>query len=154
MFRYMLQGGQIQSYLVALLLSLPVVLLSLSLHECAHGYVAYKCGDPTARNMGRLSLNPMRHLDPVGFGCMLLVGFGWANPVPVNTRYFRKPKRDMALTALAGPLANLSLAFLAVPCYLGLLNLLYSLAYKPDTPAFLLTFLEYFFYFFVFISFF
>ena len=117
MFRYMLEGGQIGSYVVSLLLSLPIVLLALSLHEFAHGYVAYKCGDPTARNYGRLTLNPIRHLDPVGFGCMLLVGFGWANPVPVNSRYFRKPRRDMILTALAGPISNLLLAFVFLLLY-------------------------------------
>ena len=117
MFNYMLQGGAIQSYVVSLLLSLPVILLALSLHELAHGYVAYKCGDPTARNLGRLTLNPLRHLDPVGFGCMLLVGFGWANPVPVNSRHFKKPHRDMILTALAGPVSNLLLAFLFLILY-------------------------------------
>ncbi len=117
MFRYMLQGGQMSSYVVSLLLSLPIVLLALSLHELAHGFVAYKCGDPTARNLGRLTLNPLRHLDPVGFGCMLLVGFGWANPVPVNSRYFRKPRRDMILTALAGPVSNLLLAFVFLLLY-------------------------------------
>lgn len=117
MFRYMLQGGEMQSYLIALLLSLPIVLLSLSLHEFAHGFVAYKCGDPTARNYGRLSLNPLRHLDPVGFGCMLLVGFGWANPVPVNSRYFKKPRRDMILTAIAGPVSNLLLALIFLLLY-------------------------------------
>ena len=117
MFRYMLQGGEMQSYLIALLLSLPIVLLSLSTHEFAHGYVAYKCGDPTARNYGRLTLNPLRHLDPVGFGCMLLVGFGWANPVPVNSRYFKKPRRDMILTALAGPASNLLLALIFLLLY-------------------------------------
>lgn len=111
MFRYVLEGGSIQSWVVSLLLSLPVVLLALSLHELAHGYVAYKCGDPTAKHFGRLTLNPLRHLDPVGFGCMLLIGFGWANPVPVNSRYFRKPRRDMVLVALAGPVSNLLLAF-------------------------------------------
>jgi Zn-dependent protease len=111
MFRYVLEGGSIQSWVVSLLLSLPVVLLALSLHELAHGYVAYKCGDPTAKHFGRLTLNPLRHLDPVGFGCMLLIGFGWANPVPVNSRYFRKPRRDMILVALAGPVSNLLLAF-------------------------------------------
>ena len=122
MFRYMLGGGQVGSYVVSLLLSLPIVLLSLSLHELAHGYVAYKCGDPTARNYGRLTLNPLRHLDPVGFACMLLVGFGWANPVPVNSRYFRKPRRDMILTALAGPVSNLLLAlvFLLLYRFLGI----------------------------------
>ena len=117
MFRYMLQGGEIGSYVVSLLLSLPIVLLALSLHEFAHGYVAYRCGDPTARNMGRLTLNPLRHLDPIGFGCMLLVGFGWANPVPVNSRYFRKPRRDMILTALAGPVSNLLLALVFLLLY-------------------------------------
>ena len=117
MFRYMLEGGEFSSYIVSLLLSLPVVLLALSLHEFAHGYVAYKCGDPTARNYGRLTLNPLRHLDPVGFGCMLLVGFGWANPVPVNSRYFRKPRRDMILTAIAGPISNLLLAFVFLILY-------------------------------------
>ena len=117
MFSYMLEGGSIQSYVVSILLSLPVVLLALSLHEFAHGYVAYKCGDPTARNYGRLTLNPLRHLDPVGFGCMLLVGFGWANPVPVNSRYFKKPRRDMILTALAGPISNLLLSFVFLLMY-------------------------------------
>ncbi len=117
MFNYMLQGGEISSYVVSLLLSLPIVLLALSLHELAHGYVAYKCGDPTARNYGRLTLNPLRHLDPVGFGCMLLVGFGWANPVPVNSRYFRKPRRDMILVALAGPVSNLLLAIVFLLLY-------------------------------------
>ena len=117
MFNYMLQGGEISSYVVSLLLSLPIVLLALSLHEFAHGYVAYKCGDPTAKHFGRLTLNPLRHLDPVGFGCMLLIGFGWANPVPVNSRYFKKPRRDMILTALAGPVSNLLLAFVFLLLY-------------------------------------
>lgn len=92
------------------LLSLPVILLSLSLHECCHGYIAYKLGDPTARNLGRLTLNPIKHLDPIGFICMLLFHFGWANPVPINTRNFKKPRRDMALSAAAGPLSNVLLA--------------------------------------------
>ena len=100
MFRYMLGGGSIQSYVISILLALPIVLLSLSAHEAAHGYAALKLGDPTARNFGRITLNPMRHLDPIGFLCMLLAGFGWAQPVPINTRNFRKPRRDMALSVL------------------------------------------------------
>ena len=92
------------------LLSLPVILLSLSLHECAHGFIALKFGDPTARNLGRLTLNPLKHLDPIGFICMLLFHFGWANPVPINTRNLKNPRRDMALSALAGPLSNILLA--------------------------------------------
>jgi Zn-dependent protease len=88
--------------------------LSLSIHEVAHGYAAYKLGDPTARNLGRLSLNPIKHVDPIGFICMLLFGFGWAKPVPINTRYFKKPKRDMSLTGLAGPLSNILLALIFI----------------------------------------
>jgi len=95
------------------ILRIPIVLLSLTIHEVAHGYAAYKLGDPTAKNLGRLSLNPLKHLDPIGAVCMLLFRFGWAKPVPINTRYFKKPKRDMALSALAGPVSNLLMAFVA-----------------------------------------
>lgn len=121
MFRYMLGGGDMQSYIISMLLSLPIILLSLSVHETAHGYAAYRLGDPTAKNLGRLTLNPLRHLDPVGFVCMLLAGFGWANPVPVNSRYFKKPRRDIALVGFAGPLSNLLLAiiFLLLLRFLG-----------------------------------
>ncbi len=100
------------SYIASLLLNIPIALLVLSVHETAHGYVAYKLGDPTAHNFGRLSLNPLKHIDPIGFGCMILFGFGWAKPVPVDTRYFKKPKRDMALTGVAGPISNILLALL------------------------------------------
>lgn len=107
-------NGNIQGFLISVLLSLPIVFLALSVHETAHGYVAYKLGDPTARNLGRLTLNPIKHIDPIGFICMLLCGYGWAKPVPVNTRYFKKPKRDMALTGLAGPVSNILLAILFI----------------------------------------
>ncbi|MBO7309771.1 MAG: site-2 protease family protein, partial [Clostridia bacterium] len=107
-----LLSGNIQNFLISLLLSLPIVLLALSFHETAHGYVASRLGDPTARNLGRLTLNPIKHIDPIGFICMLLFGFGWAKPVPINTRYFKNPKRDMAISALAGPVSNLLLAFI------------------------------------------
>ena len=95
------------------ILRIPIVLLSLTIHEVAHGYAAYKLGDPTAKNFGRLSLNPLKHLDPIGALCMLVFRFGWAKPVPINTRYFKKPKRDMAISALAGPLSNLIIALIA-----------------------------------------
>jgi Zn-dependent protease len=91
------------------LLRLIVVVLALSVHEMAHGYAAYKLGDSTARNFGRLSLNPIRHIDPVGFICMLLFGFGWAKPVPINARNFKNPRRGMAISAFAGPLSNILL---------------------------------------------
>lgn len=100
--------------LMQLLLSIPCILLALTVHEVSHGFAAYKLGDPTAKSLGRLTLNPLKHLDPIGTICMLIFGFGWARPVPVNTRYFKKPRRDMALTALAGPVSNIILAFIGV----------------------------------------
>ncbi len=96
--------------LPSLLLSLPIILLALSVHETAHGYVAYKLGDPTAHSLGRLTLNPLKHLDPIGFLCMLLFGFGWARPVPINTRYFKNPRTGMAISGIAGPISNVLLA--------------------------------------------
>ena len=113
MLRYLItDGSDPKAYIIHRLLCLPIILISLSVHEAAHGYAAYKLGDPTAKNFGRLTLNPVKHLDPIGFICMLLAGIGWANPVPINTRYFKKPRRDMALSAAAGPLSNLLLAAL------------------------------------------
>lgn len=107
-------------YIIELLICVPVVLISLTFHECAHGFAAYKLGDPTAKAMGRLSLNPLRHIDPIGAICMLLFHFGWAKPVPINTRYFKNPKSGMAITALAGPASNLLLGF--VGCFLYTLS--------------------------------
>lgn len=104
--------SQFISQLPIYLLTLPAALLALSLHETAHGYVALKLGDPTARNFGRLSLNPLKHIDIIGFVCMVLFHFGWAKPVPINTRNFKNPRRDMALTGLAGPMSNLILALI------------------------------------------
>ncbi len=110
MFRYLLsQSGDWRDVAIHLLLTLPIILFSLSVHECAHGWVAKKSGDPTAANLGRLTLNPVKHIDPIGALCMLLFGFGWAKPVPVNSRNFKNPKRGMALTAAAGPVSNLLL---------------------------------------------
>lgn len=96
--------------LIPYILSLPIVLLALSVHEASHGLMAYKLGDPTARNFGRLTVNPIKHIDPLGFLCMVIFHFGWAKPVPVNSRYFKKPRRDMALTAAAGPASNILLS--------------------------------------------
>lgn len=93
--------------IVSLLLMIPCVLFTLAVHECAHGWASFQLGDPTARNLGRLTLNPIKHIDPIGFVCMVLFRFGWAKPVPVNARYYKKPRRDMALVAAAGPASNL-----------------------------------------------
>lgn len=88
------------------------VLLCLTVHETCHGLAAYALGDPTAKRMHRLSFNPLHHIDWVGLVAMLLVGFGWAKPVPVDMRYFKDPKKGMALTALAGPMSNFLMAAL------------------------------------------
>ena len=96
--------------IIPYILSLPIVLLALSVHEASHGLMAYKLGDPTAHNFGRLTINPLKHLDPLGFLCMVFFHFGWAKPVPVNSRHFKKPRRDMALTAAAGPVSNILLS--------------------------------------------
>lgn len=100
------------SAIIMLLISLPVILLSLSFHEAAHAFAAHKMGDRTARNLGRLTMNPAKHLDLMGTLCMLICGVGWAKPVPINARYFKNPKWGMALSALAGPVSNLMLSFL------------------------------------------
>lgn len=111
------QGLSLQEMLIQILLTIPTIFIALTFHEVAHGWMSYKLGDPTAYNMGRLTLNPLKHLDPIGALCMLLVGFGWAKPVPVNARYYKNPKRGMALTAFAGPAMNLILAFFGVIIY-------------------------------------
>lgn len=100
--------------LIQLLLTIPVLLLSLSLHETAHGLAAYWLGDDTAKSQGRLSANPLHHIDWMGFLCLILVGFGWAKPVSVNMYRFKDPKKGMALSALAGPVMNILLVFVSV----------------------------------------
>ncbi len=93
------------------------VLFSLSVHEFSHGVAAYAVGDKTAKYSGRLSLNPLAHLDPFGAICLFLFGFGWAKPVPVNPWNFKNKKGGMILTALAGPFSNFLLAFIAMVAY-------------------------------------
>lgn len=93
-----------------LIIMAPPLLLALTLHEYAHGYVAYRLGDPTARDAGRLTLNPLSHLDPIGTIAFFFIKFGWAKPVPVNPYYFKNPRKDMLWVALAGPVTNLLLA--------------------------------------------
>jgi len=101
----------ILSYLVEFLILLPVLLLAIVFHELAHGWVAWRLGDPTAKSAGRLSLNPLKHMDPIGTLVLFLTqAIGWAKPVPVNPGYFRNPRQDMMLVALAGPAANILLA--------------------------------------------
>ena len=104
------------SAMLSALMRLIAVFLCLTVHETCHGLAAYALGDPTAKREHRLSLNPLHHIDWVGLACMLVLGFGWAKPVPVDMRYFKKPKQGMALTALAGPVSNFVLSLLALLC--------------------------------------
>ncbi len=95
-----------------IILLIPPILAALTIHEFAHGYIAWRLGDPTAKMQGRLTLNPIAHLDPIGTLMLFIFYFGWAKPVPVNPHYFRHPRTDMIWVALAGPASNVVLAFL------------------------------------------
>ena len=97
-------------FIVQLIIMAPPLLMALTIHEFSHGVVAYHLGDPTAKALGRLTLNPLKHLDPLGTLAFFLVKFGWAKPVPVNPAYFRDPKKGMLWVALAGPASNIALA--------------------------------------------
>ena len=127
--------------IIYILSSLAVIFLTLPVHEFAHGFAATKLGDPTPRYQGRMTLNPFAHIDWIGAACILLFGFGWAKPVQVNSNNFRNPKRDMAVTALAGPLSNLIVAFAA----LLINNILSLIALKTFFSAFY--YLGFFFYY-------
>ena len=105
--------GYLANSLSELLARFIVLFTAITVHEYAHGLIAYKLGDPTAKYAGRLSLNPLSHLDPIGALCMVFFRFGWAKPVPINPMYFKDRKRDSAIVALAGPLSNIILAFLS-----------------------------------------
>ena len=111
-----------------LLLIAPPILLALTFHEYAHAYVANRLGDDTAKQSGRLTLNPLRHLDPLGTIMIFLVHFGWAKPVPVNPNRLKNPKRDMLWISAAGPLSNMALAFASGI----LLRFLITLFESPD----------------------
>lgn len=112
--------GRIFADPMQLLYTLPAILIGLTVHEWAHAFSAYKLGDPTAKNLGRMTLDPFAHFDPIGLLCMFLLGFGWAKPVPINPRNFRKYKRDEIIVSLAGITANLLIAFVATfVFYLG-----------------------------------
>lgn len=116
-----------------------VMLIAIPFHEAAHAFVSWKLGDSTAKDYGRLTLNPIAHFDPMGAICMIVAGVGWAKPVPTNAGRFRNPKAGMALTALAGPVSNLLLAYISM--------ILFKLVYyfTPDMLVFsyLLLFLKY-----------
>lgn len=102
------------------------VLFSLIIHECAHGYMALRCGDPTAKMLGRLSLNPARHLDPLGTVCMFVIGVGWARPVPVNPRNFQNYRRDDFMVSIAGIVTNMTIFLFCTMLSIGLNQLIWT----------------------------
>jgi len=109
-----------------IILAVPTILIASTVHEYAHGWAAYKLGDPTAKAAGRLTLNPLKHIDPIGALCMVLFRFGWSKPVPINEYNFERREVDTALTALAGPVSNILLA---------LLTALINFIFKPDPSS-------------------
>ena len=118
-FQTLFEGGDIRTSLMSLLLSLPIFVLSLSFHEFGHAWMAYRCGDPTARLLGRCTLDPRRHIDPVGFLMLMLIGIGYAKPVPVNPRNLRNGVRDDFLVSIAGVCCNLILALIGAALLLA-----------------------------------
>lgn len=114
---WFLNAGSVQEVLIGILSMLVIIFAVLPLHEFAHGWVAYKLGDSTAKYNGRLTLNPVAHIDPLGALALILFRFGWAKPVPVNARNFKNPKAGMAVTALAGPVSNLLAALVGALLY-------------------------------------
>jgi len=129
----------------AVIIAIPA-LICITVHELAHGYTAYKLGDDTAKKMGRLTLNPFKHIDILGLAMILLVGFGWAKPVPVDIRKFKRPNAYMAITALAGPLSNILLAvpvmflFFIVMPYENLNAFLYDYTFGSPSIIYLIIF--------------
>lgn len=109
-------------WLMNQILLLPGIIVGLTFHEAAHGYVSYWLGDPTPKNQGRLSLNPMRHIDPIGFLALFFAGFGWGQPVQINPAYYKHRRRDELLVALAGVVTNFIIAVLSA----GAIRLLIS----------------------------
>lgn len=118
----------IRDYAIGLLLSFPGLILALTVHEFAHALVSSKLGDPLPKASGRLTLNPFRHIDPIGLLMLVVLRFGWAKPVMIDPRFYKHKKLDTALTSLAGPAANFILAFFLVLAEL-LLNLVYGRVY-------------------------
>jgi len=128
-------SGGIQSAVYLLVIRLIVALIALPIHECAHGYAAYRMGDYTAERQGRLTLNPLAHFDPIGTIAIILFGFGWARPVPINPLNFENPKKGMMISSLAGPMSNIGLAFISMVLY----EISYIPVYLGVTGAFIAT---------------
>ncbi len=128
-------SGGLQSALYLLVIRMIVALIALPIHECAHGYAALRMGDHTAERQGRLTLNPLAHFDLFGTTAIVLFGFGWAKPVPINPLNFENPKKGMMISSLAGPLSNIALALVSMAIY----KLTFIPTYMGISGAFLST---------------
>lgn len=130
----MISTLNINEILISKLILLPGLLITITLHELAHGMSAYLLGDPTAKKAGRLSLNPITHIDLVGFLLLFIVGFGWAKPVPINPNYFKNRKKGMLIVSLAGPFTNIFLAFISIVIFAVLIrfnvNIIFILIFR------------------------
>lgn len=128
----LIRNGFTQDAVIQILLFIPVILISLTVHEYCHGYAAYLCGDTTAKWNGRLTLNPIKHLDPIGTIMMLLFGFGYARPVPINPRNFKNYRFGLIAVSLAGPLSNLLLSFIGLICLYTTVHLFPMQFFQPS----------------------
>ena len=124
-------------YIIELIAGAIAVIFIFAPHEFAHAFAAYKCGDPTAKINGRMSLNPLKHLDPVGYALCVVAGFGWAKPVPINPYNFRKYRKGLFITAIAGVVTNYIIAFIAYPLSLVVLKFIYYQNYAFLSQAFI-----------------
>ena len=118
------------------ILSALAALIALTVHEYSHAYAAHKLGDDTAKNFGRLTLNPIKHIDPIGAICMIFLHVGWAKPVPINLRNFKDPRKGFAITAAAGPLSNLIMAFISAFLYVAVYASLRDVVFHSRNFAF------------------
>lgn len=114
MLNIILSGQSLDMVFISLFAFVVAIMIGMTAHEWAHGYVAYKNGDMTAKFMGRLSLNPLKHFDPIGFLMLAVVGFGWAKPVPIDSSNFRNPRKGVLTTSLAGVIMNLFIGLLCI----------------------------------------
>lgn len=147
-----IRGGlSFTEIIIYIISSLAVIFITMPIHEFAHGFVATRLGDPTPRWQGRLTLNPLAHIDYMGAAAILLFGIGWARPVSVNPRYFKNPKRGMAITAIAGPVANVLLAFVFMLLY-GVLGTIMKLISNVIVIDGLVVFITYVMFFFTYVA--
>ena len=134
----------LQNIIAQILAVLVIIFLILPFHEWAHAFTASLLGDKGIKQRGRLSLNPLSHIDPMGALCMILFGFGWAKPVPVDSRYFKNPKIGMAITALMGPVANLVAAFAGLLIYYLLYAVFPQFMYSNAVGQFIAVFMTFY----------